>query len=868
MTTRPFRRRSKHQLRTPNALGDFIWLNALLLVGVASVWPLFEHAWLLVVVGVALLVGNMIGWLSCLHGWAWWRTIGAVLLAYLLLGVPVAAPEVWRAPAAAPSLAQSVLTAPVTGWKDILTLDLPLGTYQATLAPIFLLMLVAPVLMLTLAWKTTRAWPLAVVVGLGATVVGIMFGSSAPWGSLSVGSVLLIGINQLIIGVVALLCALGWLVWRSWSQRTAALRLPQKQATAQLRTRASYARLGRVGLATTMVVVALAAGIGFAPKVLAGETRDVLRTNVDPVLLLQQEISPLANYREFFDDETYETVLFEVAVSGETAVPGQPDRVRLATLPFYDGITANAVSPSLAEHDASTAFRRVPSALQSTRSEKISAEITVGSYRGIWVPIVSELRSIAFTGPERSALSDGFFFNQESATGIQLAQHGLPEGARYRLEATVNAAEPQEVASFTPARSEGSFDAAIVPEALAPWVGLQQVSPDGAGLLELIDRLRARGFLSHSLMLDEQEPAAWSSDLGAYAFESSRAGHSTDRINSLFTDLLDREEEIGSEAPDKLLVAAVGDDEQFAMAAALLADSLGFDTRVAVGAKLSTDDPTGIAPCVAGVCTGQNMTVWIEVRDAATGAWAPIDVTPQHEHPPSPEVKQQSDPLNQTEVEPEQPEIVSPPDANPNDSAGQDDQQQQQNIDLSWLWGLLRVTGIVLGILLFLAAPFLLIILTKLLRRKSRKQEGTPAQKMVGGWDELVDAAVDLGNPFPTTQTRAEIAKLYGVKESAMPALAAVVDRAVFSAQLATSDDADLLWQQLDRERAVLAEQLTRWQRLRSAVSLRSLRHGLHRLRNSATIEEQRRTQSAKTSVKQPTSGMLVQARSSEGEQE
>ena len=67
----------------------------------------------------------------------------------------------------------------------------------------------------------------------------------------------------------------------------------------------------------------------------------------------------------------------------------------------------------------------------------------------------------------------------------------------------------------------------------------------------------------------------------------SAAGHSYDRIDRLFTELNERESEV-ADSPGASLVAAVGDDEQFAAAVALIAADLGFPSRVVLGARLET----------------------------------------------------------------------------------------------------------------------------------------------------------------------------------------------------------------------------------------------------------------------------------------
>ena len=64
-----------------------------------------------------------------------------------------------------------------------------------------------------------------------------------------------------------------------------------------------------------------------------------------------------------------------------------------------------------------------------------------------------------------------------------------------------------------------------------------------------------------------------------YAFQPSASGHSLARIDAMFARLLERETDPRAEASGNY-VAAIGDDEQFAVAVALIARELGFPARV------------------------------------------------------------------------------------------------------------------------------------------------------------------------------------------------------------------------------------------------------------------------------------------------
>jgi len=803
----------------------FVAVNAVFLLGIVAVgavsaWPIHRDPWYLLTATAAVAISAAVSLAGALRGWRWWRLAAWLAGAYLVTGVPLAIPSALADPARLPAAALQLATAPVTGWRDLLTLQLPLGTYQATLAPTLLLFLAIPAVALSLAWRAARAWVLAAPVALLLPVFGILFGSSAVAEPLTLGPVTLHGAAQLGIGVAAILLSLGWYVWRRRFERGAALRAAQSASGVRVTGRSARAAVARWSLAAGMLVLAVVAGTIVAPLAVAGETRDVLRTATDPQLRVRGELSPLTGYRAFFGDDLYDQVLFTV-----DAPPGV-DRVRLATLPHYDGVVARVLDPDTGEADASTAFLRVPSTLAAGSAPAVSATVTIGAYRGIWVPVVGDLTGIAFDGPDRAALADGFFYAPSSRTGVELADPGLSDGVRYRVDATADAAEPAGLASLTPPDPAPRVDPALVPRSLLDWIEAQDAPAGGAGLAELVERLRARGYLSHALTIDESQPPAWMRDLDEDAFAPSRAGHSTDRIGALFTALLQRQSEVGA-TDDAALVAAAGDDEQFAVAAALVADQLGFPSRVVLGARLQPAPGDDTPACEDGACRGADMTAWIEVQDA-TGAWTPVDVTPQHAIPIAAELEQRSDPQNTTDVDPENAETVLPPDADPVDNTTTDDESDPTAAGSGALWGVVRAVGIALLALLVLLSPLLAVLVAKTLRRRARRSAPDPGDRVTGGWDEYVDAAVDHGGALPRTQTRTELAALYDAERAGTAtALAAWADRAVFAPVALRDAEGDAFWELVDAERARLAAEAGWWARWRARASLRSFRRTL-----------------------------------------
>ncbi len=358
------------------------------------------------------------------------------------------------------------------------------------------------------------------------------------------------------------------------------------------------------------------------------------------------------------------------------------------------------------------------------------------------------------------------------------------------------------------------------PDSLRTWVDEHASGSGGAALAGLVMLVRERGYLSHALDVGEETPL-WMQSLPDYTFQPSASGHSLARIDAMFARLLERETDPRAAASENF-VAAVGDDEQFATAVALIARELGFPSRVVVGARLTSAD-SELRTCDAGVCRAQDLAAWTEVQSAA-GQWIPVDVTPQYAQSPSLEVTEQRNPENVTEVRPDPVEDVVPPDPVQEDNGADDGTDDAAGLDLAWLWPIARIGGIALLVLLLVVGPFALIAGAKASRRRARRTQGVPAAQIAGGWDEYVDAAIDSGREASATLTRSELAEVFATP--AGESLATDADRAVFSEAAASAADAAAFWRIVDEERHTMVRERGFWRGVVATVSLRSfVRH-------------------------------------------
>lgn len=800
-----------------------VLVNALFMMAGAAIaayalYPVYGTPPYLIVAAVGIGGGALI---AVLCERLRWGATAAVLLAiavYVAGGMTVAIPDATGDGRAATDALIELARGPVVGWKDVVTLPLPLGSYRATLVPAFALLLVGTLLA---TWATLRArrwWPLGAVIISAMVVVAVLLGPAtrapAPsWAPLGV-----FASREMLVGLATLGLTLGWFSWRAASQRSRAIARAHGAERARL-TRAPRLRVLTGGVAVLlMVALAVALGVLTTGPISAHTPRDVARSAIDPALTVESTVTPLATYRTFFAADAYNAVLFTVALE-----EGAAERVRVATLPHFDG---ESFSAAAAPDEPAVNFRRVPARIEANAPmQRLTASVTVGVGGGIWVPLVGELGSVSFGGPRRAQLVDGFYYLPDTATGIQVAGGGVVNGDRYRIDAFAPRSE-RTLASLGPSPGAPTIEADLIPPALTAWVANQEVGRDGDGLATLMERLRARGYLSHALAAPEGGVRPqWQEDLGDYAFAASPAGHSYDRIQRLFVQLNDREAAViarggVSLTDDAALVAGVGDDEQFAAAAALVAAELGFPSRVVLGARLQGDgEPDGTPPCDAGQCRGRNMSAWVEVQ-GADGVWVAADVTPQHADPLAPDTTEQTDPQYGSPLDPERAEAIVPPSVQR--GASTDDEAAEEAVDdvPAWLAPALRITGASLLILLAVLGPLLAVVAWKAARRR-RRRSGAPVDAVHGGWDEYLDGAVDAGLEPQPLATRTETAAAYATAHGAR--LAALTDRATFGGTVVDEADASQFWALVEADRAAWLEGRGWWARLRVRASLRSV---------------------------------------------
>ncbi|MFK4791790.1 transglutaminase domain-containing protein [Microbacterium sp. ZW T5_56] len=774
-----------------------VFVGVLAALGIVAAWPIYSSPSLLWTAGAAILTGAAIAVL-----WVWrrlpaWLVALLLVAAWLILGIALGVPERWATGRIWPDGVVDVLLAPVTAWKDLITTPLPVGSYRNLLVPAIIVFLVSVTTALRLSWLPAARSGFAVPVAALMPVFGLLFGRTSTSAPLQLGAFSLPAPVETAVGAASLLVSVLWLSWRGRDDRREAIRRAERATGVHGVRRGSRGSLSRTALAGAMVMVALAAGVAATGPVGESRVREVLRTSIGPDLTGEDAISPLITYRSSFADDRFPQVLFRL-----TSDDALPERIRLATLSAYDGQTYQLGD------GAEGSFQRVPSVLDTPAGESASVTFTVEALRGVWLPTFGSMRQIAFSGSGAPTLADGFYYDPRTSSAVEAA--GVATGDSY----TVTAVTPTSPDLQT-LPAPGAAPQLQLPAEMQRWLDVQAPSRDGAGLLSAIGALRERGYLSHALTIADGSTPGWMSELGDYGFRPSAAGHSLARIDKLFAQLNERAAQAALEAPGASLVAAVGDDEQFAVAGALIAEQLGFPARVVVGFR--TDDPT-LPSCQDGACRAGDLAAWIEVA-AAPGTWVSVDTSPQHTASVETQNRRERDPEVMTDVRPRNADEVSPPDPQNQEAVSAEDPTPPpapETVD----WTLVRTVAISLLAVIAVLSPFLIVVIAKAVRRRGRRL-AEPASAVAGGWEEYVDTAVDTGRPVPAARTRHEVAALYATPQAGE--LATLADRAVFSDEQLSVQESEQFWQIVADERRELRSSVGWWRRLRAAVSLKSL---------------------------------------------
>lgn len=737
------------------AVVDVVVLVGALGFALAPLVPAFGLRSLAPAVVGGLVLGMGAAVLGAWRRWSALIVVAVVVVAYFVAGGALVAPATTVAGIVPTGRTLGALAAgAATSWKQVLTLQPPLGVTGTLLAAPFLLALVgaAAATATTLRVRTPSRAALAATVPAAGLVGAVVLGT-----------------RETVVPVAAGLALTVLLVtWAAWRART-------------LRAR-------RVVALVVLAGVAVAGGVLGAPVVVGSTPRYVVRDALVPPFDPRDYPSPLSAFRKFVkeDDKTLLTV---------TGLPAGA-RLRLATLDQFDGVVWNVAGDGSAE--GSGEFRRVGATIPTdVRGATARIGIEVGGLSGVWLPTVGQATAVTFAD---GSVAGDLRFND--ATGGAVLTRGLTSGLTYTLDVVVPAVPDDATIGAAGAAPVTLPALSGVPDAVdakAADVARNAGTPVQVAR-SLQKALAEGGYFSHGLTESGDYPSV--------------SGHGADRVAAL----------LGS-------VLMVGDGEQYASAMALMARQMGLPARVVLGFIPTDDQRKGAAVTV----TSGDVEAWVEIAFSGYG-WVPFDPTPPRTQTP----RQDS---ATTPADP-QPQVVQPPPAPPEPvAAPNDDTEQPQAQDSAKpatsgsAW---RQVALVAGVasvpIAVLAGPLILVVALKARRRRRRRRDGDVVSRVAGGWDELLDVALDLRSPAPALATRSESARALADSfagsavpgsraASAVLTLAAEADATVFGPGLPSDAQAAAYWRRVEVAAAAMRGTVPWARRFRSRVSLASLRH-------------------------------------------
>ncbi len=162
---------------------------------------------------------------------------------------------------------------------------------------------------------------------------------------------------------------------------------------------------------------------------------------------------------------------------------------------------------------------------------------------------------------------------------------------------------------------------------------------------------------------------------------------------------------------------------------------------------------------------------------------------------------------------------------NANQRPAADDPGSPSVEDAGWLALAGRILLWIVVVLAALALPVCVLLAMKSARRRRRRTAEHPKAQIIGGWEQLLDVAVDAGYRPAPWHTRTEAATdLQTSGVLLVDWLAPAADAAEFSPSPVNPERARGYWREVDDRSAELLGALPFWRRWRARLSLASIR--------------------------------------------
>ena len=491
---------------------------------------------------------------------------------------------------------------------------------------------------------------------------------------------------------------------------------------------------------SSVAVVAVTAIVPFAAR---GADRTVLRSASAPRSTSPPRSSPLSTYR----------ACSRRRAPTRCSSRCRPRRAlrRACASRRSTATTARSSAPAAPTRSDQAQFVRVPAALDAGAGEPLRVRVAIDSARRDLDADGRPGRLGRVRRRPRGRPRRRLLLQRAAAAGVQTAGGGLAAGDAYvvsrRRARRVPTSRRSTPPGVRPARSPRR-------RASRPGSRSTRTGSGGAALEGLVALLRERGYLSHALSMGET-PARWTQELPATPSSRARPGTRSRGSTRCSRSLLGAGDRSAGRGIRPTTSRRSATTSSSASRSRSSPQELGFPARVVVGVRLSSPDAT-LPTCADGTCRAQDLAAWTEVQNA-NGAWVPIDVDAA--------VREPAAPRRLGAARPRERHRGAPRDGRrgaarrtrcsrtprPTQS-----RRTTSGADLAWLWPTLRIAGIalLLGTLAF--GPFLAVIAAKAARRRGRRGAHLPADRIAGGWDEYVDAAIDAGRDGPASLTRTE----------------------------------------------------------------------------------------------------------------
>ena len=550
------------------------------------------------------------------------------------------------------------------------------------------------------------------------------------------------------------------------------------------------------GALTTMAVLVLVAGLAamLGPRLPGADSherfdlRRYQRNNFDPL----DTPSPLVTFKASLATATKDNVVFSVA--GDQPI----NRFPLATMAVFDGVVWAVAdgSQGMQREEFVPVSTNLPDQQFTQRGEPVELTFTIGELSDPWLPRTGWVTKV---DTER----DDIDLRLNLDTGTLAVNGGLTSGETFtiwsqpvqtaaQLDAAIGGGFVEDVDRFTTLPGEFPLIVNLFGE-------ITEGAPQGLDrAFRIQDHLRNEGFYLQD--------------------DTAFPGHSYRRITSFLGDRVVK-----------------GYGEQYAAAAAVLSRAGDIPSRVVVGYQIEPERwQAGQAEVRAG-----DISAWIEVLVEGAG-WVAFDVTPDKNQTPEPEpegVVYESVAIpNPPPPPPPQPTpqvdlpttVLDEDELEEIDDEDDDDTGGSGRIPLAVVIG-----GAAIGVPVLLALLGIGVIVALKARRRGKRRQGAPRQRVIGAWTEVRDRFTDAGlhagkadtpheavTALAAASKRAELA----IDEPELRQLASAVDRAAYAPTGVDDEMGDQSWVVGEDLVKALKHQHPWWKRLLMAGDPRSLR--------------------------------------------